>query len=60
MHIIDLDCRLIYKIFKFADDTKLGSSSNSEKNYEIIERDLDTYLNEAINGWKNLTTVCVK
>ena len=41
IYINDLDCGLVSKISKFADDTKLGGKAYTRENCELIQSDLD-------------------
>lgn len=53
----DLDCWLICKISKFADDSKLGSTSHSKEKCEIVQRNLDI-LSEWSDKWLLKFTSC--
>lgn len=45
IYINDLDDNVLSNISKFADDTKLGNRINSEKDYQLLQSDLDKIVN---------------
>ena len=45
IYINDLDDNILSNISKFADDTKLGNRITSEKDYQILQNDLNKIVN---------------
>ena len=51
IYINDLDCDLISKVGKFADDTKMCKTVSSSKEIESLQRDLNS-LHKWSNDWQ--------
>ncbi len=51
IYINDLDCNIVSKLVKFADDTKLGNRDDTLDNVSNIQRDLNRIVNWA-NTWQ--------
>ncbi len=51
LYINDLDCDIVSKLVKFADDTKLGSRADTPDNISNIQTDLNRIVNWA-NTWQ--------